>query len=352
MAVAIGDFNGDGIPDAAIADISDSQPRVNVLLGNGDGTFRSPVSYQAGQSPVYVATADFNGDGNLDLAVVDILMGVNILLGNGNGTFQPLVTYPVGPDPISIAIADFNRDGKADLAVPSVQGVGQDGAFAIVLGNGDGSFQPPVPYPAGVSPNSVAVGDLNGDGILDVVVGNGTPSLAVLLGNGDGTFQPATRYGGLGLAAHWVALGDFNGDGKLDVAAVLPATGNLKNSQLVVGLGNGDGTFAPPKLVLAGRGLAGVAVSDFNHDGFDDLAIAEDEVNLGRVIVLMSNGDGTFQTAQAYRTPNGSLTVATADLNGDGNADLVVVNQFASSISVLLNTGAGAKGGSRYAGKK
>jgi hypothetical protein len=342
-SIAIGDFNGDGLPDVATAN-SGQPPGVGVVLGNGDGTFKPVVTYPAGKIPYAIVTADFNGDGKLDLAVVDVsLKVVNILLGNGDGSFQSPKTQHAGPSPAAIAVSDVNLDGKADLVVANYQGAPPlNGVVAVLLGNGDGSFQSPVPYAAGPSPNSVAAGDVNGDGFPDVVVGNSSSSLAILLGNGNGTFQQAKIYSGLGSAAHWVALGDFNNDGKIDVAAVLPAAGNRQNGQLVVGLGHGDGTFAPPALVGPARNLAAsIAVADFTQDGFLDLVIAEGFTTIGKALIYMGNGNGTFQTPQQYPTAQTSVAVAAADLNGDGYPDLVVANLGNDSISVLINVGTG-----------
>jgi len=175
------------------------------MLGNGDGTFRPPLTYAAGNQADFVAVGDFNGDGKPDLAVAHSCCeaggNVSILLGNGDGTFQPQVTYSAGGYPTALAIGDSNGDGKLDLAVAN----GEDYSVSILLGNGDGTFQRQVTYPAGRYPTSVAVRDFNGDGKL------------VLLGNGDGTFQYpmgfSTDYNPVG-----VAVGDFNLDGKPDLA--------------------------------------------------------------------------------------------------------------------------------------
>lgn len=204
-SVVVGDFNGDGRLDLAVANSGSGD--VSILLGRGDGTFQSPVHYAAGQGPdSQVAVGDFNGDGELDLVVSNSgSNNVSVLLGNGDGSFRATTSYDVGRNPSSVAVADVNGDGKLDLVVSNQNcshsgGPCAQGTVSVLLGNGDGTFQPHKDFAAGRVPNWVAVGDFNGDGKLDLAVvngqGNGGPStVSILLGNGDGTFQvpPAIR---------------------------------------------------------------------------------------------------------------------------------------------------------------
>ena len=215
-ALAAGDFNNDGKPDLAVANLNS----VSIVLGNGDGSFQPPVSYTVPDYAASVTVADLNGDGKLDLAVPSSGGTVSILLGNGDGTFQPAVNYPAGYAPASVAVGDFNGDGKLDLAVANF-GIpccsGPRGSVAILLGNGDGTFQPPSHYAAGSNPLSIATADFNNDGKLDLAVSTDYSGVQVLLGNGDGTFQPAVRYNVPAYAAS-LAIADFNNDGKPDLA--------------------------------------------------------------------------------------------------------------------------------------
>jgi uncharacterized protein (TIGR03437 family) len=276
LSVAVGDFNGDGKPDLAIANYS-----ISVLLGNGDGTFKRAVTYGTSNASWSVAVGDFNGDGKLDLATANLVPGaiggngnVSVLLGNGDGTFRAPVNYGAGNAPYFIAVGDFNGDGKADLAVAN----SKDNNVGVLLGNGDGTFQAPMNYAAGTSPYSIAVGDFNGDGRADLAIANngandtngakgGNGNVSVLLGNGDGTFQAAVNYGA-GLGPYSIAVGDFNGDGMVDLV-----TANNGGNVSVL-LGNGDGTFQAAVNYGAGDSLYSIAVGDFNGDGRADLVTA------------------------------------------------------------------------------
>jgi len=222
--------NGDGKPDLVLSQGNDYNGTIGVLLGNGDGTFQPAVTYGGGDSAIVVA--DVNGDGKLDMiATLDCTGGVcdregsvSVLLGNGDGTFQPAVSYDSGGrQPSSLAVADVNGDGKRDILVANRY----DNTLGVLLGNGDGSFQATVTYSSGgIGPASIAAADVNGDGKRDILVANTFDStVGVLLGNGDGTFQSAEIYpGGVGPNAVVVADVDRNGSPDLLVANVCNPT--------------------------------------------------------------------------------------------------------------------------------
>jgi hypothetical protein len=348
-SVAVGDFNGDHIPDLAVTNYGDDT--VSILLGRGDGTFQATQSYGTWSGPSTIVVADFNGDGALDLAVATYY-SVNILLGNGDGTFQAVQYYYASIDPFSVAVGDFNGDGHPDLAVVGylVVGGNNDSRVSILLGAGDGTFQAAQSYTVGFDPLSVAVEDLNGDGYPDLIVANSAGefaseigSVSILLGNGDGTFQDAKNYAA-GPTPLSVAVGDLNGDGHPDLAVATDGSEDEYGGVTVL-LGNGDGTFQEPKKYDLGVGFHSVAVGDLNRDGHPDLAVIGYDLLLGysrAVDIFLSNGDGTLQAAQSY--PVGQLMVgdvvaaefvAVGDFNGDGFPDLAVVTE--DGVAVLLN---------------
>jgi hypothetical protein len=377
-AVTLGDVNGDGKLDLVVAngyaDNTETNGAVSVLLGVGDGTFQSAVNYGSGGiDAVSVTTGDVNGDGKLDLIVTNQCVDVNcangsvaVLLGNGDGTFQPAVSYSSGGVySEAVVVADVNRDGVPDVLVANqcIDNSCASGEVSVLLGNGDGTFQPAVSYGSGgKTTNSLAVGDANGDGNPDLMVVNSCASsndctqgtVAVLLGNGDGTFQPAVSYGSGGEAADSVVIADVNSDGKLDlmVANQCASSSNCTSGTVAVLIGNGDGTFQPASGYGSGGPTAySVAVGDINGDGKTDLIVANQCASTGNcantVGVLLGNGDGTFQSALNYGAGGSQASsVAIGDVNGDGKADLVVANQCASSsscaagsVGVLLGNG-------------
>jgi hypothetical protein len=201
------------------------------------------VGYPTGEHANSVATGDLNGDGHLDLAVaVTNRNAISVLLGNGDGTFQPGVYQPTGTVPLSVAIGDLNGDGHSDLAVANHVG----GNISVLLGRGNGTFQGRVNYETDGAPTFIAIGDLNRDARPDLVVANLGDIFSVLLGNGDGTFQPRINRAA-GAAPYSVAMGDLNRDGSLDLAMA-----NHNGNNVSVLLGNGDGTFQPRVNLAAG----------------------------------------------------------------------------------------------------
>jgi Big-like domain-containing protein/VCBS repeat protein/FG-GAP repeat protein len=335
--VAVADLNGDGKPDIVMTNFLSNT--VGVLLGNGDGTFQSAVTYHAGDTPSAVAIADVNGDGKPDLIVGASPSGwggkgqIAVLLGNGDGTFQSPVTYKSAGEITDVAVADLNGDGKPDLIVASY-----GSSVSVLLNEGNGTFGKEVTL--GFCGVSVAVGDVNGDGIPDIVAAG--CGVNVALGNGDGTFQPAVNYGSGGSGALCVAIVDVNGDGHPDL--VVTNESGEGNGDGVVGvlLGNGDGTFQPAVGYDSGGGFAeAVAVADVDGDGKPDLEVTNAYSNT--VGVLLGNGDGTFQAPVTFNSGGTvPLSVVAADVNGDGKPDLIIGNEIWISenmacVGVLLN---------------
>ncbi len=354
-SVAVADVNGDGIPDLIVANSCASvnscsnDGTVAVLLGNGNGTFQNAVTYDAGgPQPLSLVVTDVNGDGHPDIVVVvayNSSATVSVLLGNGNGTFQsPLIYAPGGLGEIGtfgLAVADVNADGKPDVIVPMLN----SGMVGVLLGNGDGTFQNAVTYDSGGTlAFAVAVADVNGDGKPDIVVGSNV--MGVLLGNGDGTFQSAIICNGGGGTP---VVADVNHDGKPDIVL---EEGNGGATTVGVYLGNGDGTFQTETTYnVALQSFPGLAIADLNGDGNLDVALSGGPLagtdNGQAVGVLLGNGDGTFQNAALYTATYlgfaGSLAVA--DVNGDGRPDVIAVNQVVGNndgaLFVLINTSLG-----------
>ncbi|MEQ8819745.1 MAG: FG-GAP-like repeat-containing protein [Sumerlaeia bacterium] len=361
-SVTTGDFNGDGITDLATANLYSDD--VSVLLGNesggvGDGTFAAAVNYNAANGNFSVATGDFNDDGITDFAIAISSSGnVFVLLGNGSGgtgdgTFVSKVTYASGAYPFSITLADFNGDSVPDLA--TANSFSDD--LSVLLGNGsggvgEGTFAPPVNYPAGDYPYSVTTGDFNDDGITDLVTANFySDEVSVLLGSGsggvgDGTFVPQVTFAA-GDGPVSVATGDFNSDGITDLV-----TANSSSSSVSVLLGNGsggegNGTFASHTTYAVGHSPWSATTGDFNSDGITDLVTANSTFD--KVSVLLGNGfggvgDGTFATHASYHAGNSPRSVTTGDFNSDGITDLATANYSSEDVSVLLGNGSGNTG--------
>ena len=323
-SIAIGDFNGDGKSDLAVANKGSNS--VSVLLGNGTGSFGTATNFTVGTNPYSVTIGDFNGDGKADLAVAnDGSNTVSVLLGTGTGNFGAATNFTVGANPESVAIGDFNSDGKPDLiAVNS-----GSGTVSVLLGTGTGSFGTATNFTVGTNPVLVAIEDFNSDGKADLAVANvNSNNVSVLLGTGTGSFSAATNFI-VGANPLSVAIGDFNGDGKADLA-----TANNGSNNVSVLLGNGTGSFGTATNFTVGTNPDSVIIGDFNGDGKADLVAANFTSN--NVSVLLGTGTGTFGTATNFTVGTNPGAVAIGDFNNDGKADLVTPNRNSNNVSVLL----------------
>jgi hypothetical protein len=266
-------------------------------------------------------------------ALIAVLLLITLATSAKAGEFQNHVDYTTGIDPASVAVGDFNHDGKLDL----VTGDYDEDTESVFLGNGDGTFQPRLFYPSGSCPLWMTVVDINKDGILDLIVtDHDSNTVSVMFGNGDGSFQLPVQYP-TGVTPLAVVIADFNGDGALDMAVA-----NATDMTVSVLLGNGDGTFQPHKDYAAGATILALALGDVNGDGKPDLVTAN--YSTDSIGVYVGNGDGTFQPHVDYATgarPNG---VTVVDLNKDGKLDLVTSNydNTSSSISILMGNGTGS----------
>jgi hypothetical protein len=364
FAVATTDLNGDGKAD--VVGVFGSS--LFVYISKGDGTFASGVSYNLGAASAGVpllSLGDFNGDGKTDVLVsttgTTVVAGQEIVLvGNGDGTFQTTLRTSTGVYlwGSSAVTGDFNGDGKLDLVVTGVSGfcngacIGP-GAVYILLGNGDGTFEAPVLSISLKAPSDgflntpLGAADLNGDGKLDLVLQYSSSFAQIYLGNGDGTFSNTSNYVlNMPLIEAYapstgIAIADFNLDGKRDIA-----------SGDSVQLGNGDGTFQGIQIALVPgyMSISGIAVGDFDKNGAPDVAATSSPYINGTVVnylfVLSNDGTGKLSLTNTYTLQDSATSIVTADFNGDGNLDLVVIGRDSInsdwSYSVLLGNGNGS----------
>ena len=326
QAAVAADFNNDGEDDLAVTS-EGSSASVSVMLGKGDGTFEPKVDYVFNFTAFALAARDLNNDGKLDLVATSSGAGVVcVLLGNGDGTFQTKVDYGVGNRPESVAIGDLNGDGKLDIATANVA----DATISVLSGNGDGTFQQKVNQPSVQGSTWITIQDLNNDQKNDLVTAIPYDStVSVRLGNGDGTFQTKVDYN-TGTGSKNFAFADINGDSKLDMVVAA-----VNSASVSVLLGNGDGTFQAKTTYSVGSPAMSVTLGDFDKDGKVDIAAATYYSNTATV--LRGNGDGTFGTKTDYAVGNAPTFITAGDFNGDGRPDLVTANYSSGDISVLLN---------------
>ncbi len=328
---ATGDFNGDGLADLAVG----TNAGLNIFLGKKGGGFTQGAQYSFTGGPASIAVGDVNGDGKLDLVTVRGVAGASVWMGNGDGTFQTAVSYNTLNGPLRVAVGDFNGDGKPDVIVAADSGGGGNGGLSLLLNRGDGTFGRAINFGNALSPFSLAAGDFNHDGKLDLVVGNEF-GVNLLLGNGDGTFQNPTFYEvGANVDCDSIAAVDLNGDGHLDLAVTCAFGQNADGFGTVsIFLGNGDGTFRTPVSYTDLAEPTALAAVDFNHDGKLDLVTA----GANGIGILIGHGDGTFAATDYYF---GYAPMAVGDFNGDGNMDLVAGNSYGGGMSLYLNNGDG-----------
>jgi hypothetical protein len=328
---AAASLRSNGILDLVVSDSLSED--VYVMLGNGDGTFEPPVSYPTSGKPFVVRVGSLASGGNLDIIALaepaDECDCVEVLPGNGDGTFGPAVVTPVpyGVDGLAMVTGHFTNSSTLDAAV-----TGQFGAAnqVDVLGSGDGSFEPDGYYPVVLSPYSIAVGDFTGDGRADLAVAD-DPGVHVLLGNGNGTFQEPVLYPTNPPA--WVVAEDLSGDGKLDLAVSNTHVGSAYLPGVSVLKGNGDGTFQPPDFYPAGKQGTSVAAGDFNGDGKPDLVLVDDAGDT--VITLLNTGVASFSPTtplnfkkQKHGTTSSPQTVT---LTNTGKTELKISSMKAST---------------------
>jgi len=338
VAIAVADVNGDGLADLIVA--NQGSDNISVLLGNRGGSFSpasgSPfadgVAGEYGYQPAAIAVGDFNGDGKPDLAIANRANRmVWLLFGDGTGAFTPAPNpYYAGAGSVAMVAADFNGDGHTDLAIANYA----DGTVSVLPGDGAGGFGLPVRIGFGLGIPAIAAGDFNGDGYADLAVADVTDGKVwILLGSSTGVLNYQSSFAAADVTS--VAVADFNVEGKADLAFT-------NSTGVTVMLGDGTGTFnpAPGSPSPTGSQPSSVAVGDFNGDGVPDLAVANQ--GDGTVSVLLGNGNGGFSpmSGSPFSVGAGSSPAAifVGDFNGDGRADLAVAGSAANNVIQLLAT--------------
>ncbi len=335
--VTAADFDGDGDLDIAVTHKVDDT--VRIMFNQGDGTFVAGAIYPVQLDPHRITTADLDGDGDMDLAVANFTAStVSILRNNGDGTFGATVSYSVGEKPVTIIAADLDGDGDIDLATADMEGSLDPPSeldVSVLLNNGNGTFAARQRYAAGTRAIALVARDFDRDGDLDLAVANNeSNNMTIMLNNGNGTFAAPVGYAA-DTNPWYIAAGDLNGDGKDDLAV-----SNINGGNVSVYFGNGDGTFASQVKYAVGINPRAVEIADFDRDGDLDLVTITQDFGTpdDGIDVLLNRGDGTFASPIKFATGDDPYSLLTADVDGDSFPDVVTANETSDGISVLINT--------------
>lgn len=328
ISVTSADFNSDGNMDVAIANFNGLN--LSVLFGSSTGTFAAAGDYATDSNPFSITSADFNNDGHIDIATANYYSAnISVFIGSASGTFAAAVNYSVGTNPKSISSVDLNNDGNQDLAIAN----NGSNDVSILIGSSSGTFATAINYSVSSTPESIISKDFNNDGNRDLAVANsGSNNVSILIGSGTGTFAAAVNFA-VGSGPQSVSSADFNNDGNSDLAVC-----NAFMSNVSILLGSGTGTFAPAVNYSAGTFPLFITTSDFNNDGNIDLAVGSGVGN--NISILMGSGTGIFATTVDYISGganSGPSSISPADFNHDGMIDLAVANPNTSDFSIFLN---------------
>jgi len=330
------DFNHDGNLDLAVSDLGSNQ--ISILLGKGDGSFRPARTFSV-PSCAGLAVGDFNGDDIPDLAIVEYAGygtgALGIYLGNGDGTFRKRASYTLGPGTVWLAVADFNGDGHLDVTVANSGSDthGTDGSVMVLFGKGDGTFGKPMTYKLPGGPFAIAAGDLNGDGRPDIALTTNGGSLDILINTGSGKFKHTATYGA-GFEPAGITIAPLRRAGKGHQDLVVSCIEGIR-----VLLGNGDGTFGNETVYSTsgiGQGPKYAVVADFNRDGNSDISAA---LFNGNSALLYGRGDGTFRPAIPIKIKTGEMdSLVAGDFANHQAPDLAIPGSAGNSVAVFINS--------------
>ena len=318
------DFNADGHIDLIQSGYCGC---IQVLLGNGSGSFSTPISYSAGANPYSIFSSDFNNDGKDDIAVANYNpSGISVLLGDGIGGFGSPTTFSIiiaSPNPASICSSDLNGDSFLDLAVA----LNNTSYISVLFGDGQGNFGAPNNFATGAAPFSIISDDFNYDGKNDLAIAT-QDSISILLGNGTGSFGTTINYPSANGGCQIIS-GDFNYDGIIDLA-----TANFLSNNLTILFGIGNGSFTAPTFLPANNSVA-LVKADINGDGKDDIVSTNQGSN--NVSIFLNNGTGIYGSPINYGTAQYPASITSADFNEDGKLDIAAANYGPDQISILLS---------------
>lgn len=323
-ATSSGDVNGDGILDVAYGGFSGI---TQILIGNGDGTFKSGVSVNQGTLNQSVALGDVDGNGTEDLIMTDNTSGISVYFGNGDGSFKSRVGLSGALGGYSLVLEDLDGNGAKDIVFADLN----TSSVQILMSNGDGSFKAALSYTS-ANAYGVTIGDFDGDGYKDLAALDVLGTVTTRKGNGNGTFQSVVTLGGSGSGGRAIGVGDVNKDGKVDIVS-----SNHTGGTLTVHIGQGNGSFATGVSYTSGAGVGAISVSDFDGDGYSDVVATDTSgsINLYKGLSTGALGAST-SIASGLNAP--FLQINGADLNGDGTKDVVIGNTGVGA-TVLLNRG-------------
>ena len=331
QGIVTADLNGDGRPDVIVSNFNDNT--VSVLIANVDGSYQPHVDYQVGTNPIAVTAGDMNNDGKIDVIVVNNNCpgtsctsngSISVLLGNGDGTLQTHIDQTVGLSPNGLALGDLNGDKVLDVVATN----GQSNSMSVLLGNGNGTLKPSHSITVGINPHGVVLGNFDGDMLLDAVVANtGDSNIGLLRGTGQGFHTQVTFATGANPAS--LAMADFNQDGKPDIV-----TGNTGVASVSILTNNPfRGGFLPAVDLATTDKVNAVVTGDFNNDGFIDVAAACTDSDV--VSIEYGHGDSTFQFHVDAPSGSDPVALAAADITGDGLTDLLIANDVDNSVYLL-----------------